>query len=87
MRIPDQLFSLNFVAAKTYVPVVGLSCCSKVSTSKIPGTVKLCYEQKPRVDCNRHAFRIMTEDDKEWCVDPAARWLKRKIRRVRIKQN
>lgn len=29
--------------------------------------------------------RIITEGDKEWCVDPAALWLRRKIRQVRNK--
>lgn len=48
---------ISVVAADTSVPVVGLSCCSRVGSRRILERVKACYEQKPRAGCKTHAFR------------------------------
>lgn len=40
------------------VPIISISCCQNVSSRNL-GRIRIraCYEQKPRSDCRRHAFR------------------------------
>ncbi|KAG7525505.1 C-C motif chemokine 4-like [Solea senegalensis] len=60
------------------VPIINLSCCRSFRSSFVP-KVKACYEQKPRHDCDFHAFLIITKRNKVLCVGPAAPWLQDKI--------
>ncbi|CAK6981049.1 Hypothetical predicted protein [Scomber scombrus] len=59
-------------------------CCTKSSAATIPD-IKACYEQKPRTNCYLHAFVIVTQDDKQYCVKPNAPWLKRLINEGNLK--
>ncbi|CAK6984527.1 Hypothetical predicted protein [Scomber scombrus] len=59
-------------------------CCTKSSNAKIPN-IKACYKQEPRTNCNFHAFVIVTEDNKQYCVDPNAQWLKRLRRKGNVR--
>ncbi|CAN9506083.1 unnamed protein product [Ophioblennius macclurei] len=69
---------LSVSEAESYVPYVGLPCCRGGSPRKVV-RVKECYEQKPRKGCNHHAFLVTSRRGKQWCIDPAAQWLKDKI--------
>lgn len=100
----------------SHVPIISISCCQNVSSRNL-GRIRIraCYEQKPRVNCRRHAFRwsssrnslfsrsstiswssivlyvlhvplvcrVITQKNKEWCVNPEAAWLKDKMQKVR----
>nr|XP_057915435.1 uncharacterized protein LOC131108482 [Doryrhamphus excisus] len=58
-----------------YVPDVRLPCCRSVASRRVL-RIKRCFEQKPREDCNQHAFLMVTKSGKQWCISPAAKWLK-----------
>ncbi|KAM9331817.1 eotaxin-like [Pholidichthys leucotaenia] len=74
------LMLVSVSQVESYVPVIGLSCCSNVSTRKMV-RIKECYEQKPREGCDLHAFIIKNKRGKQKCIDPDSLWLKDKIQK------
>ncbi|XP_077410351.1 uncharacterized protein LOC144040224 [Vanacampus margaritifer] len=75
---------LVLIQVESNVPDVRLSCCGSVGYRRLP-RIKRCFEQKPREDCKQHAFLIVTKSGKQWCVSPAAKWLKDKMDKNKLK--
>ncbi|CAK6982658.1 Hypothetical predicted protein [Scomber scombrus] len=60
-------------------------CCTKSSNARVTKPIKECHELKPRTNCYVHAFLIVTQDNKQYCVKPNAPWLKRLINEGNLK--
>ncbi|GAA6232842.1 C-C motif chemokine 4-like [Lates japonicus] len=74
---------LSASPVESYVPIVDLPCCPSVSSRRVP-RIKECFEQKPRDDCNIHAFLIRTKKGKELCISPTAQWLQDLIKKGKL---
>ncbi|CAK6980762.1 Hypothetical predicted protein [Scomber scombrus] len=59
-------------------------CCTESSAARVPN-IMACHEHKPNTKCNFHAFVIVTQDNKQYCVKPKAQWLKRLINEGNLK--
>uniref|UniRef100_A0A672IRH8 Chemokine interleukin-8-like domain-containing protein n=1 Tax=Salarias fasciatus TaxID=181472 RepID=A0A672IRH8_SALFA len=60
------------------------SCCSSVSARPFQERVNFCFEQNENSfpNCRVHAFILVTASQKIHCVDPAAKWLRRRFQRL-----
>uniref|UniRef100_A0A4W6ECS9 Chemokine interleukin-8-like domain-containing protein n=1 Tax=Lates calcarifer TaxID=8187 RepID=A0A4W6ECS9_LATCA len=56
-------------------------CCRQVSVARISEPIASCHEQKETTfgHCKVHAFIFTTVNNTHYCVDPAAKWLKRRF--------
>uniref|UniRef100_A0AAQ6IMH9 Chemokine interleukin-8-like domain-containing protein n=1 Tax=Anabas testudineus TaxID=64144 RepID=A0AAQ6IMH9_ANATE len=72
-----------YSASKVDSSIVGLSCFLK-STNTTIKRIMQCYEQKPRQDCNHHAFVIRSKNGEEFCVKPTPPKLKVLLKEVRV---
>ncbi|KAM9712348.1 CX chemokine ligand 34b, duplicate 11 [Menidia menidia] len=83
----NRLLFLLILAAMMLISVsqvnsqnIGLPCCHKGGMGRIR-SIKECYEQKPRHDCNNHAFLILTANNEIGCIDPSSKWLKYRMQK------
>ncbi|CAK6969267.1 uncharacterized protein LOC122972445 isoform X1 [Scomber scombrus] len=60
------------------VDSIKLLCCMGGNPEEVHN-IKKCFEQVRRVDCNYHAFLIITNSGNTRCVEPGSPWLKELI--------
>ncbi|XP_078019805.1 uncharacterized protein LOC144459469 [Epinephelus lanceolatus] len=62
-------------------------CCMKASKAHIQEPFVSCFEQRETTfaHCGIHAFLFTTANKTQYCVDPEAKWLKRRFQRLQKK--
>ncbi|KAM9336895.1 uncharacterized protein ABDE67_019921 [Symphorus nematophorus] len=63
-------------------------CCMGVSNATIKERIVSCIEQRETTfaHCKVHAFIFVTVSQAQYCVDPAASWLKRRFERLQNRE-
>ncbi|CAK6961782.1 C-C motif chemokine 8-like [Scomber scombrus] len=61
------------------------SCCPRTSKARINYAVISCFHQKKITfeNCAIEAYILETYQHKQYCVDPTAKWLPRRLERLR----
>ncbi|XP_056221033.1 C-C motif chemokine 4-like [Seriola aureovittata] len=71
-------------AVDSTIPFVNLPCCAASGSTKIH-RIKACYEQKPREDCEHHAFLVINKKGRPFCISPASPWLQHLIKKGELR--
>ncbi|XP_078137170.1 uncharacterized protein LOC144537366 [Sander vitreus] len=72
-------------SASEEMPQMQIQCCRDVRGHRLIEQIKLCHEQKMRHSCKYHAFVIINDSGKMFCVKPTPQWLKNLLNKGELK--